>query len=238
MPGSIAGGKLIPESTWAFPDPLQTDPHTDVVALGADLQPATVLQGYARGLFPMHLANERESQVDLQPRFDQLAWWSPNPRGVLPLDAIRVSRSLYKSQKRFTVTCDLHFHEVMRLCQRSHKDGQWITREFLETYSHLHRLGYAHSIEVWNHGGDLVGGLYGIELGGLFAGESMFHLERDASKVGLVHLVEKLKACGGERLLDVQWRTDHLATLGVIEITRSEYMERLQRALPTPACFI
>jgi leucyl/phenylalanyl-tRNA--protein transferase len=122
-------------------------------------------------------------------------------------------------------------------CQRRGEGDQWITGDFVETYTELHRQGFAHSVEVWNAAGDLVGGLYGIELGGLFAGESMFHRERDASKVALVSLVEKLRGCGGDRLLDVQWRTDHLATLGVIEIPRLEYLQKLLEALKCDPCF-
>jgi leucyl/phenylalanyl-tRNA---protein transferase len=227
----VVGGKVLPESAWLLPDPLDSDPEGDVIAIGAELDPATVLRAYTQGLFPMHLGGE-----DTDQRGD-LAWWSPNPRGILPLEALRVSRSLRKSLRRFTVTFDTRFTEVMTLCQRPLDGGQWITGEFIETYSHLHRLGYAHSVEVWNQESQLVGGLYGLELGGLFAGESMFHLERDASKAALVHLVKKLNACGGNRMLDVQWRTDHLATLGVIEISRHDYIQRLRTVLPTMSCF-
>jgi leucyl/phenylalanyl-tRNA--protein transferase len=227
----IAGGKSLPDSDWVFPDPLQADPNTDVIALGADLHPATVLQGYAQGLFPMYLSSEERTGQS------QLAWWSPNPRGILPLEAFRLHRSLRKSRGRFVVTCDTRFTDVMYSCQRPTEDGQWITRDFIETYSHLHQLGYAHSVEVWNRSGELVGGLYGIELGGLFAGESMFSRERDASKVALLFLVEKLRACGGNRILDVQWRTEHLASLGVVEIPRTDYVHRLHKVLHTSPCF-
>lgn len=232
----IAGGKPLPDSDWDFPDPLQADPHTDVIALGADLHPATVLQGYAQGLFPMYLSNEKTSNEERTGQ-SQLAWWSPNPRGILPLEAFRLHRSLRKSRGRFVVTCDTRFTDVMYSCQRPTEDGQWITSDFIETYSQLHQLGYAHSVEVWNKSGELVGGLYGIELGGLFAGESMFSRERDASKVALLYLVEKLRACGGNRILDVQWRTEHLASLGVIEIPRTDYVHRLHKVLHTSPCF-
>lgn len=232
----IAGGKPLPDSDWDFPDPLQADPHTDVIALGADLHPATVLQGYAQGLFPMYLSNEKTSNEERTGQ-SQLAWWSPNPRGILPLEAFRLHRSLRKSRGRFVVTCDTRFTDVMYSCQRPTEDGQWITSDFIETYSQLHQLGYAHSVEVWNRSGELVGGLYGIELGGLFAGESMFSRERDASKVALLYLVEKLRACGGNRILDVQWRTEHLASLGVVEIPRTDYVHRLHKVLHTSPCF-
>lgn len=226
-----AGGKPLPPCQWALPDPLKADPRSDVVAVGADLDPATVLSGYATGLFPMHLPADDPHEPD------QLAWWSPNPRGILPLDGLHVSKSLRKSVKHFQVTFDAAFEQVMRSCQRGEEEGQWITQEFLDTYTELHNLGFAHSVEVWNRSGEIVGGLYGIELGGLFAGESMFHRERDASKVALIALVSKLQACGGERMLDVQWQTDHLASLGVIEISRAEYITNLQRVLTTTPCF-
>ena len=124
----------------------------------------------------------------------------------------------------------------MRACADERRDHGWITDEFIDTYSQLHRMGWAHSVEVWTTAGALAGGLYGIEIGGLFAGESMFHRERDASKVALVALVERLRAAGGDRLLDVQWCTDHLASLGAIEVSRAEYLSRLQAALPSTPC--
>ncbi|HAN72219.1 MAG TPA: leucyl/phenylalanyl-tRNA--protein transferase [Actinobacteria bacterium] len=210
---------------WALPDPADALPGEDVVAVGADLQPATVLAGYAMGLFPMHLS------------MGDLAWWSPDPRGVLPLDALKVSRSLRRSMRAFTFSLDADFVGVMRSCAEGRTEGQWITEEFVDTYTRLHRLGWAHSIEVWQDDA-LVGGLYGIEIGGLFAGESMFHRVPDASKAALVVLVDRLRAGSGdaqERLLDVQWRTEHLASLGVIEISRSAYLSRLEGALRLPA---
>lgn len=211
-------------SRWEFPDPATWDPGDDVVALGADLDPSTVLAAYRRGLFPMHLAD------------GPLAWWSPNPRGVLQLDHLRVTRSLTKSCRRFDVTIDQDFAGVMHACRDQRPDERWITDDFISCYARLHDLGWAHSIEVRTDDGALVGGLYGIECGGLFAGESMFHRERDASKVALVALVDLLRQAPGDRLLDVQWRTDHLASLGVEEITRDDYLRRLRSALElTPA---
>ncbi|MFM7064775.1 MAG: leucyl/phenylalanyl-tRNA--protein transferase [Actinomycetes bacterium] len=188
---------------------------------------STVFAGYLRGLFPMHLVD------------GDLAWWSPDPRGVLPLDGLRVTRSLARSMRRYTCTVDEAFVDVMLGCADRRRESGWITDEFVETYSRLHEMGWAHSVEVWRPGdvgGELVGGLYGIEIGGLFAGESMFHRERDASKVALVALVQRLAACGGDRLLDVQWRTEHLGTLGVVEIPRREYLRRLGEALDLPPC--
>lgn len=214
-----------PEPTvWALPDPASAPPGTDLIGVGADLAPGTVLAGYRRGLFPM--------EVD---RGGPLGWWSPDPRGILPLDGLRVSRSLRRSCRRFDVTVDHCFTDVMAACADGRREHGWITEEFLDTYTRLHRMGWAHSVEVWTADGDLVGGLYGIEIGGFFAGESMFHLVGDASKVALVALVEKLAAAPpAPRLLDVQWVTDHLASLGAIAVSRSAYLTRLRSALGQP----
>jgi leucyl/phenylalanyl-tRNA--protein transferase len=213
-----------PPSSWLLPDPALGEPGYDVVAVGADLDPSTVLAAYRQGLFPMHLET------------GELAWWSPDPRGVLPLGGLRVTRSLAASARRFDITIDRAFTDVMRACADARRDHGWITEEFVETYSALHRMGWAHSVEAWTADGDLAGGLYGIEVGGLFAGESMFHRSRDASKVALMALVAALQSGGGERLLDVQWRTDHLASLGVVEIPRRDYLRRLPAALALPHC--
>lgn len=213
-----------PPSSWLVPDPALGEPGYDVIAVGADLDPSTVLAAYRQGLFPMHLET------------GELAWWSPDPRGVLPLGGLRVTRSLAASARRFDITIDRAFTDVMRACADARRDHGWITEEFVETYSALHRMGWAHSVEAWTADGDLAGGLYGIEVGGLFAGESMFHRSRDASKVALMGLVAALQSGGGERLLDVQWRTDHLASLGVVEIPRRDYLRRLPAALALPPC--
>lgn len=213
-----------PPCRWDLPDPGLSPPGQDVVAVGADLQPGTVLAAYRRGLFPMHVQD------------GQLGWWSPDPRGVLPLDGLRVTRSLRASTRRYRVTVDAAFEAVIRACADERRDHGWITAEFIEAYCELHRLGWAHSVETWSASGRLVGGLYGIEVGGLFAGESMFHLARDASKVALVRLVSALQAGGGERLLDVQWCTEHLESLGAVELVRSQYLSRLPAALALPGC--
>ncbi len=209
-------------SRWHFPPAHEWEPIDDVIALGAELDPPTVLVAYRNGVFPMHIAT------------GELAWWSPDPRGILPLDSLRVTRSLAKSCRRYTVTLDADFRGVMRACGDSARVDGWITEEFIETYGALHDMGWAHSVEVWDANGNLAGGLYGIEVGGLFAGESMFHRERDASKVALVALVDLLRGAGGDRLLDVQWRTEHLASLGVVEIPRANYLARLAEALELP----
>lgn len=212
-------------SAWELPHPAEAPPGVDVIAIGADLHPSTLLYAYRRGLFPMHLGS------------GDLAWWSPDPRGVLPLDGLHVSDSLRKSMRRFTVTVDSAFIEVMRACGDPSRDGGWITAEFIQSYGSLHEMGWAHSVEVWNEGGELAGGLYGLEIGGLFAGESMFHRDRDASKVALVSLVERMVSAGGPRLLDVQWRTDHLASLGVVDMPRGDYLRALSVAVALEPSF-
>ncbi|MFC6238823.1 leucyl/phenylalanyl-tRNA--protein transferase [Longivirga aurantiaca] len=212
---------------WVLPDPALGEPGEEVLGVGADLEPGTLLAAYRSGLFPMPLD-----------RAGPLGWWSPDPRGVLPLDGLRVTRSLRKSCRRFTTTVDTAFEEVMRACGDPRRPSGWITEQFVQAYVELHRLGWAHSVETRTAEGDLVGGLYGVEIGGLFAGESMFSRERDASKVALVALVDALVAAPGPgRLLDVQWCTDHLATLGVVEVDRLDYLELLDAALALPPAF-
>jgi leucyl/phenylalanyl-tRNA--protein transferase len=157
------------------------------------------------------------------------AWWSPDPRGVLPLDDLRVTRSMRQSARRFEVRVDTAFAAVIDGCRDPRRDGAWITSGIKAAYVRLHELGWAHSVEAWSPDGRLVGGLYGVAIGGAFAGESMFHLERDASKVALMALVAILRA-GGATLLDVQWTTDHLISLGAVDLDRREYLRRLHDA--------
>lgn len=213
-----------PPTPWEFPD---AGRHPDdLVAVGADLAPGTLLAAYRRGLFPM-------------PLDDELGWFSPVRRGVLPLDGLRVSRSLRRATGRFDVRVDTRFGEVVAACGDPARPQGWITADVASAYLRLHELGWAHSVETWR-GGELVGGLYGVAIGGLFAGESMFHRATDASKVALVALVDLLRdAHAGSRLLDVQWRTPHLASLGVVEVSRRAYLARLHEALacPLPAPF-
>lgn len=205
-----------------------------MVCLGGDLEPGTILAAYRRGLFPMPVGGRR---------FRRLAWWSPDPRGVLPLDALRVTRSLRRSLRRYEIRVDTAFDAVVDACADPQRHGAWITRDIRDAYIELHQMGWAHSVEVFDPvTGALAGGLYGLAIGGLFAGESMFHHATDASKVALVHLVRLLRDDGDDgagRLLDVQWRTDHLATLGVVEIPRATYLRRLAAALTmtTPQSF-
>ncbi len=214
-----------PPTRWELPDPARaTDP--EVVGVGADLEPGTLLAAYRRGMFPMRLAPG-----------GPVAWWSPDPRGVLELDALRVRRSLAQSVKHFEIRVDTAFEDAIRRCADPHRPHGWIDEEFVDAYVRLHELGWAHSVEAWRDG-ELAGGLYGVATGGLFAGESMFHRRRDASKVALVGLVDLLRE-GGATLLDVQWTTDHLRSLGAIEVPRTDYLRRLEAALavPLPAGF-
>jgi leucyl/phenylalanyl-tRNA--protein transferase len=162
-----------------------------------------------------------------------LGWWSPDPRGILPLDGLRVSRSLRRSCARYEVRVDTAFDAVIDACADPRRPHGWIDPRIRSAYRALHELGWVHSVETWTPDGELVGGLYGVSIGGLFAGESMFHHQTDASKVALVHLVSLLRDQGAS-LLDVQWRTDHLATLGVIEVARDDYLERLADAIARP----
>jgi leucyl/phenylalanyl-tRNA--protein transferase len=167
-----------------------------------------------------------------------IAWWSPDPRGVIPLDGLRVSRSLRKSCDRYTIRIDTAFEEVVSACAHPGRAGGWIDRDIRAAYVRLHRWGWAHSVEAWDEYGRLAGGLYGLAVGGFFAGESMFHRQTDASKVALVGLVEQMTAAGG-RLLDVQWATPHLKSLGAVELPRVRYLEELKPAvlLPQPSVF-
>ena len=205
---------------WEFP-PTERWGHDDLVLFGADLEPSTILHAYSRGLFPMYVEAEKERM---------LGWWSPLRRGVIPLEDLRVTRSLRQSMRRFSFTLDADFARVMNLCGSVRRNGGWITPSFERAYGELHRLGHAHSVEVWDDDGALVGGLYGLRINGFFAGESMFHLARDASKAALVHLVGLMRL-DGMRLLDTQWRTDHLGTLGCIEVPRDEYLRMLADAI-------
>lgn len=200
-----------------FPEP-STWGDDDLVAVGADLAPGTILAAYRRGLFPMPLQDGR------------LGWWSPVERAVLPFARLRISRSLARSCRRYTVSVDADAAGVIAGCADPDRPHGWITPDMAASYLELHRLGWVHSVEVWDSEGDLVGGLYGLAIGGLFCGESMFHRANDASKVALVHLVTILSERGG-LLLDVQWQTPHLARLGAEVIGRAAYLERLRRAL-------
>jgi leucyl/phenylalanyl-tRNA---protein transferase len=207
------------ESRWSFPPPDQWS-DSDLIAIGGDLAPATLINAYHRGIFPMEVGA-------LQ---GQLGWWSPDPRGIVPLDHLHVTRSMRQSAKRFDVRVDTCFADVMRGCADPSREDGWITAEFIAAYTTLHEMGWAHSVEVFDREGRLAGGLYGVRINGLFAGESMFHAQRDASKVALMALVQLMRE-SGMQLLDVQWCTEHLASLGSIEVSRREYLTRLAGAL-------
>lgn len=206
----------LPASPWRFDPSLW--PDTDLVAVGADLAPSTLFKAYSTGAFPMHIQG-------------QLGWWSPLTRGILEPSQLRVSRSLRKSAKHFSVTIDTAFDEVIAACAAPNRPHGWIGSDIQAAYRHMHRLGWAHSLETRDSDGTLVGGLYGIAIGSLFAGESMFHLRRDASKVALMALVELL---GNDRLIDVQWATDHLMRLGVQTCSRPWYLARLPDLCSAP----
>jgi leucyl/phenylalanyl-tRNA--protein transferase len=196
----------------------------DLVGSGADLEPGTLLAAYRTGLFPMPV-----------PDSPAMLWWSPATRGVLPLDALRVSRSLRQSCAKFEIRVDTAFDQVIRACADPERDGGWITQDIIDAYTRLHHDGWVHSVEAWDADGRLAGGLYGVAVGGLFAGESMFHHQRDASKVALVGLVQALSdEHAGQRVIDVQWQTPHLARLGVVALPRDEYLMMLRRALKVP----
>jgi leucyl/phenylalanyl-tRNA--protein transferase len=217
-----------PPCPWLFPD--FTDPAEDadmpddLVGRGADLAPGTLLAAYRAGVFPMPLGERGRG----------MSWWSPRDRAVLELGSLRVSRSLAKSRRRMELRVDTAFAEVVQACAAPTRDGGWIDRDIAAAYTELHRLGWAHSVEAWS-GDELVGGLYGVAIGGVFAGESMFHRVSDASKVALIGLVELLSdEYADARLVDVQWRTPHLASLGVTELPRSVYVRRLRAALQVP----
>jgi leucyl/phenylalanyl-tRNA---protein transferase len=206
-------------SRWSFPPPPEW-PDDDVVAMGGDMEPTTLIAAYRSGIFPMSL--------DAMPGV--MVWWSPNPRGILPLDNLRVTRSLRQSAKRYDIRVDTCFVDVIRACGDPSRDSGWITSEFVDAYATLHHLGWAHSVEVFDRHGHLAGGLYGVRINGLFAGESMFYRQRDASKVALMALVDLMRTTG-LTLLDVQWQTAHLASLGAIEVPRRHYLSLLADAL-------
>jgi leucyl/phenylalanyl-tRNA--protein transferase len=213
-----------PPTPWLLAAP--EEEQDDLVGSGADLEPGTILAAYRLGLFPMPIDGE-------------LGWWSPVDRGVLPLDGLVVSRSLRRSVRRYDVRVDTAFPEVIAGCADPARPSGWIDDDVRGAYLRLHELGWVHSVEAWRDG-ELVGGLYGVAIGGLFAGESMFSRAPDASKVALVALVDMLRDENADaRLLDTQWRTDHLGSLGVVEVPRAEYLRRLAAALelPLPAAF-
>lgn len=210
-----------------FPDVKSADPE-GLVAVGGDLTPQRLILAYKQGIFPWY--------SPAQP----ILWWSPDPRGIVPLEEFHIGRTLRKilKQKIYEIKIDSAFEEVINACSvrnGGHEYG-WITEDMIFAYTDLHKLGYAHSVETWRDG-VLVGGLYGVAIGGLFAGESMFYRESNASKVALSALVERMKT-RGYALLDCQMVTETTEQVGAIEISREEYLKRLKNALKQKCSFI
>jgi len=217
----------LPKSKF-FPPAEMAEPE-GVVLFGGRLTPEWLLDAYAHGIFPWPIFDGT----------DVMVWWSPDPRAIFELDGFHISRRLARTcrSQRFQVTCNQDFAGVLRGCATAgdRTGNTWLTPKMIDAYCQLHALGHAHSVEVW-HEGELAGGTYGLAIGGLFAGESMFHLVRDASKVALAHLVHHLRT-KGFCLFDIQQRTDHTGRLGAVEIPRGEYLRRLAAALTVPAQF-
>jgi len=210
---------LGPGSPLSFPDPNESDDE-GLLAVGGDLSPARLLLAYESGIFPWYSAG-------VPP-----LWWSPDPRALMSRERLHVSRSLRRTLRsgRFSVTFDRAFSKVIHGCASNREGGTWILPEMMLAYTQLHDLGYAHSFEVW-HEGELAGGLYGVRRGALFAAESMFHVVTDASKVGLAVALDTMFRAGFQ-VFDVQFVTEHLATLGAYEVSRERYLEEVRRAVP------
>lgn len=199
-------------------------PRQRLVRNVTKLPPSLLISAYLQGVFPMGVDGE-------------LHWFSPDPRAVVPLDAFHVSKTLAQTIRRqpFEIRIDGAFREVVLACA-DRPEGTWITAEIVKAYTELNRLGFAHSVEAW-HEDSLVGGLYGVSIGGAFFGESMFHRRRDASKVALAHLVERLRS-RGFTLLDIQFMTAHLKKFGAVEIPRDDYLMLLRKAVAEPVAFV
>lgn len=209
----------VPPSAWVLPDPSEAD-IDGVVGIGADLAPGTLVEAYRRGMFPWPHSGVA------------LPWFSPDPRGVLDLDDVHVSRSLRRTLRRsgWTTTVDDAFDDVVHACATERgEDGTWITPAMARAYRRLHVLGWAHSLEVWADDGRLVGGIYGVQVGGVFTGESMFHRVSDASKVAMVDLCARLSWAAGQ-FLDVQLTTPHLDSMGARDVPRATFVEWLRAA--------
>jgi leucyl/phenylalanyl-tRNA--protein transferase len=210
-----------------FPSPSRAAPD-GLVAIGGELTVEWLLDAYRHGIFPWPVFAE-----------DPMLWWSPDPRAILPLEGLHVSHRLQRRMRsgELTFTRNQDFASVIRGCATGpgREEGTWLTPEMIDVYCELHRQGHAHSVECWQQD-KLVGGIYGVAVGGLFAAESMFYRVRDASKAALVHLVEHLKG-RGYRLLDVQQWTEHTGRLGVVEIRRAEYLRRLREVVDLPITF-
>ena len=207
-----------------FPNPSLADPE-GLLAVGGNLEPETLLSAYQQGIFPW---------------FDEdtpILWWSPDPRAILEFDNLYISKRLARTIRtnKFQVTFNQDFNAVVKGCTYRPEEGTWITPEVANAYGEFHRRGHAHSVEVWQQG-VLVGGLYGVAIGGLFAGESMFSTVSDASKIALVALVSRLKE-KGYQLFDLQIINEHTATMGATEIPRGDYLARVKTAIKKDICF-
>jgi leucyl/phenylalanyl-tRNA---protein transferase len=222
---------------WRFPNDFVDHP-SDLITLGADLEPGTLLAAYAQGLFPMPWENDTSAfSIPAHPvqrkteHNSALGWWSPDPRGVILAELWEPNRSMRRARRKYRITVDEAFDDVVAGCGNPERPHGWITPEIHAAYAQLHKLGWAHSVEARDEEGRLVGGLYGVAIGGFFAAESKFHRATDGSKAALAGLCE---ICGPEALIDVQWATPHLMRLGVLEIGRAEYLERLAEASQRP----
>lgn len=224
-----------PPARVRFPDPARSR-SPEVVAIGCDFNPGTLVLAYRSGIFPWPHGDDQQDGAPL------VLWFSPDPRCIFPLEGeLHWSRSLRRTLRihPYEVTLDEDFEQVIHMCGATRAKNTWIIPELVDGYRELHRLGWAHSVEVWEKPASpsgqrtLVGGIYGVSIGGAFAGESMFHHETDASKAALVALIGLLDD-HPDTLVDCQWLTPHLASLGAVAIPRHEYLERLQRALARP----
>ncbi len=216
--------------TWTVPEELTE--QTEIVLLGGRVEPSSLLQGYASGLFPMEVPVAGDGD---RPAGTVLAWLAPDPRGVLAPPGLIPSRSLRRSMSRFDFSVDEAFGVVVAGCADPRRPGGWISDDYQASYLALRDVGYAHSVEVWL-AGELVGGLLGVELGGLFCADSKFRRVTDASKAAVAHLSRVIFGApdGDQRLVDVQWLTNHLASLGCQEVTGSDYAGRLPGLLGLP----
>jgi leucyl/phenylalanyl-tRNA--protein transferase len=206
----------VPPSRWVF-DPASW-PADDCVLAGGDLEPSTIVAAYRHGAFPM-------------PHAGRLLWWSPMNRAVLQPERLRVTRSMRRSRRRYVTTVDTAFEQVVDACADPARPGAWIDADIRAAYVRLHELGWCHSVEAREADGTLVGGVYGVAIGRLFAAESMFHHATDAGKVALMALVDVV---GADTLIDVQWLTPHLASLGAAEWPRSTYLASLPSLVDAP----
>lgn len=216
-----------PPSNNRFPDARLAD-EEGLIGYGGELEPDWLLDAYRHGIFPWPSSDD-----------EPVLWWSPNPRAVIELDGLRISRRLRRRLRSgcYTVTINQDFAGVLRGCAtgKGREGGTWLTPNMLAAYTRFHQLGHAHSVEAWQDD-ELVGGVYGVAIGGAFAAESMFHRRTDASKVALAHLVTHLQ-CRGYGLLDIQQWTEHTGRLGAMEISRDAYLDRLESLVDLPVTF-